>query len=161
MDGTRCAWRVGDAGRALRHNRGMRSVLPVLVLLGSVSLAGCERAPAPDPQAQGGYLEWRGVSSCADCEGIDTVLLLQRQDEVRSYRLVETYRVAGSGERFVEAGQWQAEGALIRMQGDGGSLRVYGVLPDGRLQVRNDAGRRLPRGTGRHALEPVVAHDGQ
>lgn len=139
----------------------MRCVLSLLVLLGGVSLAGCERTAAPDPPAGGGHLEWRGASPCADCDGIDTVLVLRRQGEARSYRLTETYLVAGRGERFVEAGRWQADGALIRMEGDGGSLRVHAVLPDGRLQVRDGAGRRLPHGSGRRALEPVVARDGQ
>ncbi|WP_407352766.1 copper resistance protein NlpE N-terminal domain-containing protein [Luteimonas sp. R10] len=139
----------------------MRCMLPLLVLLGSVSLVGCERVAAPAPEAGDGRLEWRGISPCADCDGIDTVLVLQRQGDARSYRLAETYRVGGRDEPFVEAGQWRAEGALIRMQGEDGSRRVYAVLPDGRLQVRDGAGRRLPPGTGRHALEPVVARDGQ
>ncbi|MDH5823073.1 hypothetical protein QFW77_08735 [Luteimonas sp. RD2P54] len=46
--------------------------------------------------------------------------------------------------------------AALRLHGDGGSERLYAVLPDGRLQALDGAGRRLGGGSG-GALQPAGA----
>lgn len=118
----------------------------------STLLVGC-RDPEPLHPATAlpplagndGQIQWRNMLACADCAGIDTQLNLQRTGSLNTYRLSETYLLAnGQGARFLERGRWQREIDLLRLQGEGGSLRIYTLLPDGRLQTRDSHGRRLP-----------------
>jgi hypothetical protein len=132
----------------LRHNRRMPRLLPACLLLAAL-LPGCERATPPAPAAADafadeGSIEWQGLLACADCEAIDTRLLLQRGGSHRDYVLTETYLAGPEGARFVEHGRWRRDQALLRLQGDDGSKRVYALLPDGRLQPRDGHGRALP-----------------
>jgi len=108
--------------------------------------AGCAPGPAPLPAiGQGdGRVEWRGVLPCADCRGIRVHLVLERVGDERRYRLEETYLAGRAGVRFVEAGQWQHEDELLRLQADGGGLRTYALEPGGRLQSRDSRGAPLP-----------------
>lgn len=119
--------------------------------------AGCERAPPPDvPASQRAHddrLQWQGSRPCTDCGGIETTLVLAHAGDERHYELVETYLTAAGGDRFVEAGRWRTDDGVLRLEGDGGSLRSYVLLRDGRLQVRD--GRRLP-GDRHDALVPVA-----
>ncbi|NZA25648.1 copper resistance protein NlpE N-terminal domain-containing protein [Luteimonas sp. SJ-92] len=131
------------------------AVFLLAVLSGLCGLAACGREAAPGTSAAAEHLEWRGSSSCADCDGIETVLVLQRDGQAHGYRLSETYLAAEGAARFDDAGSWEVEGAVLRMLGEGGSERRYAVLPDGRLQARDGAGRRLRSGDG-EALEPVA-----
>jgi hypothetical protein len=133
----------------------MRSVAPGLAnhdvrlciaWLGMCCLAGCHgrpAAPAADaviaPQARA---EWRGRLPCADCDAIDAQLVLERGSR-DGYRLTENYRTGGTTTRFVEQGRWQRQDTLLRLRGEGGSLRVYALLPDGRLQPRGSHGATL------------------
>jgi len=121
-------------------------------LLGAV-LVGCDGPSPPASQATqalhpladgDGRIEWRGVLACADCDGIDTQLVLQRVGNVSDYRLTEGYLAADQGARFVEHGQWTRQAELLRLRGDDGSRRVYALLPDGRLQPRDGHGNPLP-----------------
>lgn len=129
------------------QNGAMLRQAVIAMLLGSACLlAGCEREDAvartaPLAGVQDGSLAWSGVLACADCDGIEVRLMLARRGSARSYRLVETYFEAGGGEQFADAGEWRAEGGVVRLQGENGGLRVYALLPDGRLQPRDAHGR--------------------
>lgn len=110
-------------------------------------LAGCERAPPkptvplPALDAGNGRIEWRGVLPCADCDGIQTSLQLQRTGTQRGYRLIEIFVDGNTGARFVDSGHWLREGDLIRTVANDGSPRVYGLNADGALQPRDARGR--------------------
>lgn len=150
--------------RTLRHNRAMSRLLPASVLLLCLAQAACD-APAPSsrashPPAQGAgggdRIEWRGRMPCADCDAIDTHLLLRREGAARDYVLTEVYQVGDGATRFVEHGRWRQERALLRLQDDAGGRRAYALLPDGRLQPRDWHGRPLSPGAG-DFLVPVTA----
>lgn len=149
----------GTPRARLRHNRGMSPILsaralPACAWLLSAALAGCGGPSSTNPQATTGLpqldggdgrIEWHGELACADCDAIDTRLVLQRGGEVRDYTLTETYLAADDSARFVEHGRWQRDDALLQLLGDGGGMRVYALLPDGRLQPRDGRGRRFPQ----------------
>lgn len=102
--------------------------------------AGGTQPPAPLQQADG-RIEWRGLSPCADCDGIETSLVLERSGDARRFILTETY-LAPDGARFIDAGQWQSSPGRLDLEAEGGARRVYALLPDGRLQPRDPRGRR-------------------
>ena len=117
-------------------------------------LVGCGRgsdgaAPGtvalPALQHPGGRMAWAGRGACADCTAIQTLLSLENGGAQRPYRLVQVYFADGRAARFVETGQWQRNGDLVRLQGDDGSHRVFALRGDGGLQPRDSAGRVLPR----------------
>jgi copper homeostasis protein (lipoprotein) len=134
-----------------------------------VLLAGCGGSPpvAPDTPTlrtlsdRDGRIEWRAMLPCADCDGIESQLVLRRAGPASEYTLSETFLVGDQGARFVEHGQWRQQRALLRLRGDGGSERVYALLPDGRLQQRDAHGRalRLPRAA--DTLMPVWLEPGR
>jgi hypothetical protein len=137
-----------DSLGRLRHNHGMIRTLqwwPLLVSAGL--LAACDQsrppadAPLPRIEQGDGRVEWRGMLPCADCDGIETLLVLERRRDVHRYDLVETFLAESDGARFAESGQWQMEGARLSLQGEGGAIRHYALLPDGRLQPRDARGR--------------------
>lgn len=149
--------------------------LHVTAWLLAALLAGCgPRTPAAHPHAglntlgqhafdQRGLdqpgrnsIQWHGVLGCADCDGIDTELVLQRVDAVREYRLSETYLAGDQGARFVDHGHWRRHADLLQLQGDNGSLRVFALLDDGGLQPRDGRGQPLAPRDG-DVLEPVAA----
>lgn len=100
-------------------------------------------APLPTVGAGDGQAAWQGRVPCADCRGIDVRLVLDREGGQRRYLLVETYRSAEGGLRFVEHGQWRQDAALLRLSAEHGGQRTYALLPDGRLQSRDSRGRPL------------------
>ncbi len=89
----------------------------------ATTLGGCLRggessdAPADAPADDGLATlaedfegAWAGVLPCADCEGIDVVLELQREAGAAGrYRLVETYLGAADAVGFEIAGEWREE----------------------------------------------------
>jgi len=126
--------------------------------------SGCERPPPAPPTVpgppvfgidDGSALAWRARLPCADCDAIDTVLSLRREQDQPRYELVETFIDGERGQRFSEAGRWQREGVLLRLQADGGGQRIYGIEGDGRLSPRDGRGRRSERGDSRF-LVPVT-----
>jgi hypothetical protein len=151
--------------RTLRHNRAMPRLLPASVLLLCLALAACD-APSPSSRAPGarvpaldaggGRIEWQGSLPCADCDAIDTRLLLQRNGATRNYTLTEVYLASDGGARFVENGHWRQDRALLRLQDAAGSRRAYALLPDGRLQPRDWHGRPLSPGAD-DFLVPITA----
>ncbi|MCD9031752.1 copper resistance protein NlpE [Luteimonas sp. Y-2-2-4F] len=124
------------------------ALLPMSCLL----LAACGWSP-PEPVGAGERMAWQGLQGCADCAGIETVLVLERAGGERSFRLTETYLTDLGGTPFVDSGGWHLDAPLIRLQGEGGSERAYAMLGDGRLQSRDADGAAL-RGGG-HVLQPV------
>lgn len=129
----------------LRCLPGPGSLLGVLclVLLVACDGGGTSQHALPPLEHGGGGVQWRGLLACADCDGIDTVLSLQRRGEERSYTLTETYLTADGDVRFVDTGHWQRDRDLLRLQGLQGGRRVYALLADGRLQPRDGQGRRF------------------
>ncbi|MEJ7747301.1 MAG: hypothetical protein WKF61_11280, partial [Luteimonas sp.] len=66
-----------------------------------------------------------------------------------------TFLAADGGDRFVEQGLWRRDDALIRLQTANDGLRVFALLPDGRLEPRDRRGRRFAPRQG-DALLPVA-----
>ena len=144
-----------------------------MLLLATWAVAACGEMPAPDKQRRArslppfadsaGHLAWEGVLACADCEGIETRLLLEREgtDPILGsgigprYELLETFLADDGGERYREQGQWQRDGRLLRLQADTGGERVFAIEPDGRLSLRDGDGGE-PAGAAR-LLAPVTA----
>lgn len=120
--------------------------LPAALLIAlTVVAGGCDLARPPDPALPAlgtgdGRIEWRGTLPCADCEGIDTLLVLERQGEVNRYELVEVYIARDGSMRFEEAGAWRVDDALLSLEPTTGGLRRYALLRDGGLQARDTAG---------------------
>jgi uncharacterized lipoprotein NlpE involved in copper resistance len=141
----------------------MRRVVLAACLL-ALSVAGCRRSPSPSSDAlaptPGDAIEWQGMRPCADCAAIHTSLVLRNDHGQRRYQLTETYLAERGGTRFIEPGSWQRTHALLRLQGAGGSLRVFAMLPDGRLQARDRHGRR-PRTVPTQELLPVAISRGE
>ena len=130
-------------------------------------VAGCNggrddadnRSPAAAQLEADGQIGWQAVLACADCEGIDTALVLNRAGEQRDYTLTEIFLADEGGNRFVEQGIWIREDELIRLQSAGNGSRVFALLPDGRLEPRDHRGRRFAPRPG-DALVPVSAATG-
>lgn len=127
-----------------------------------LAACGADRVDAPPaaiaPVEKGdASVEWRGRLACADCEGIDTRLMLVRSGNARSFLLTETY-LADGGARFVTRGQWQRERNLLRLDSDQGARMAYAVLADGRLQPSDLHGRNVQASTS-DVLLPVAAAD--
>lgn len=91
-----------------------------------------------------GAVEWRGSLPCADCEAIDTRLLLERRGGERGYELVEVYVADDGGMSFEEAGQWTLDDTVLSLQSSTGGVRRYGLVHGGALQVRDPHGRAYP-----------------
>ena len=148
----------------------------MVLLLATLAVVACGEGPAPDTQGPSrrsqslppfagaaGQLAWEGVLACADCEGIEMRLVLDREatdpilgsgDAHPRYELLETFLADDGGERYREQGQWQREGRLLRLQADAGGERIFAIEPDGRLSLRDRNGRE-PGGADR-LLAPVT-----
>ncbi len=149
----------------------------MVLLLVTLVLTGCGDQGIPGPQDQArrpqqlppfagstGQLAWEGVLACADCEGIEVRLVLDREgaDPILGagnahprYELLETFLADDGGERYREQGQWQREGLLLRLEADAGGERVFAIEPDGQLSLRDGNGGE-PAGPAR-LLVPVTA----
>src|SRR5688572_3045806 len=102
---------------------GLR-LLRILCFSGLLALAACGRETPPDAGAgsdRAGAPEstttpaedfertWLGVLPCADCDGIQTRLVLRGEDGKRRYLLEETYLGAEGDNTFVQEGEWTEE----------------------------------------------------
>lgn len=140
---------------SLRHNRGMRVSRRsgLCLLLAACALpAACDvaRPPVPGtlPLDGDGRIEWRGTLPCADCDGIEVQLMLERTGDARRYELIETYIAQEGAARFAETGEWRQAGELIDLSGENGVVRRYAVQAGGRLQPRDARGRAFARREG-------------
>lgn len=154
---------IGPACRGpLRHNHAMpRAHAIALALLLAGLAAACTREADPQPALPGidpagqGAVEWRGSLPCADCEAIDTRLVLERQQGAQRYELVEVYVAVEGSVRFEEHGEWQLHDALLSLEPDTGGLRRYALVHGGALQVRDLQGRVFPGRDG-DLLQPLA-----
>ena len=125
----------------------MRSSRHIVLFTLAWLLVACDAGPggatATTP-ATSSVMEFRGQRPCVDCDGIDAWLRLEQEGEARRFRLIEHYRASGGDRRFEDAGEWVAEGDLLRLRSQDGGERVYARLDDGLLQARDARGRLLP-----------------
>jgi copper homeostasis protein (lipoprotein) len=140
--------------------------MTLLVLAMTLALAACDRAadaPAPaapdattvaPADADAGATEdnfertWLGVLPCADCDGIQTRLLLVREGSEQSYELQETYLGADGEAVFDQKGSWTRESddeerSLYRLDPATPGGRRFELRPDGALELLDGAGRPL------------------
>lgn len=138
-----------------------RVLAPLLVLAAAVAVAGCsggdEQAVDAGPGIGEGVVEWRGSLPCADCEAIDTRLVLEHRDGQRRYRLVEVYVALDGSQSFNEAGEWRLDDALLSLEPATGGLRRYALVGGGALQVRDPAGAVFA-GREHDLLQPAGRH---
>ena len=150
--------------RRLRHNRRVTVAAARLSFAALLALAlaacgdvGTGHAPRGRPGTVDEDAAWQGVLACADCDGIDTRLRLQRGNGVVSqYELVEAYLDGEGAEYFREQGRWRRDGRMLRLQPDTGGERLYAVDTAGNLVVVDRRGHAA--GPGR-TLSPVQASE--
>jgi uncharacterized lipoprotein NlpE involved in copper resistance len=148
--------------RSLLHNhrvhriaRFCRSLACCAVVALSCACGDAPRAPARAPDASGtdAVLAWQGVVACADCEGIDTRLRLQRGVGAGAqYQLVEAFLDGSGAEYFREEGRWERRGAILTLRAQAGGVRRYRIEGDGALVAVDRAGNAAGEGPG---LVPV------
>ena len=151
----------------MRLPRTLRMIaLPFLL---AAALAGCGREPAQDPPAQARAdrgdapalaedfeRTWLGVLPCADCDGIQTRLVLRGEDGARRYLLEETYLGVEGDNAFVQEGAWTEETVALegvdtpvyRLDPDGPASRWFWIQPDGGLEMMEGPGRSFGDGLG-------------
>jgi uncharacterized lipoprotein NlpE involved in copper resistance len=141
-----------------------RVLSALLIAVFALSVAACSRdgdAPSGhtgrDEAAEGGLAPlaesfdgaWSGVLPCADCDGIDVELELQREAGAAGrYRLVETYLGVVDAAGFEIAGEWRetpcrvgdADGLCVMLAESG---QRWFRHPDGSLQAVDADGRAL------------------
>ena len=144
--------------------RGMR----VLWVVGLLALAACGReAPSQsgaetDPgvaqsQAPAEDFErsWLGVLPCADCDGIQTRLVLRGENGARRYLLEETYLGVEGDNAFVQEGEWRED----TIQLEGVDTPVYRLDPQGPgrwFWLQPDGGLEMLEGEGRASLNGLA-----
>lgn len=151
----------------------------LLLLAATLALAGCERDPATDaarddadavtaapgdePFEAGEDFErtWLGVLPCADCDGIQTRLRLERSGDERTYALEETYLGAEGEAVFRQEGRWveepvegfdEAGASGYRLDPGTPASRRYLLRADGALDQLDGRGRLLD-GDGQYRLQ--------
>ncbi|WP_036171234.1 copper resistance protein NlpE N-terminal domain-containing protein [Noviluteimonas dokdonensis] len=135
------------------------SSILLLPLLAAVALAGCRGGDAPSDASTARFespdaeLSWQGVVACADCDGIDTRLRLQRGNGVvAQYELVEAFLDGEGAEYFHEEGRWRRDGRILRLQATSGGERLYAIDGTGNLVVVDRRGDAAGPG---HVLTPA------
>ena len=150
----------------MRLPRTLRMIaLPVLL---AAALAGCGREPPQDPPADARAdgdtpalaedfeRTWLGVLPCADCDGIQTRLVLRGEDGARRYLLEETYLGVEGDNAFVQEGEWTEETLSLegvdtpvyRLDPQGPASRWFWIQPDGGLEMLEGRGRTFGDGLG-------------
>ena len=133
--------------------------LTLVVLL--LALAGCKPGAEQGAPATAGGGEqvvpagaqdtertWAGQLPCADCQGIDTRLVLRTEDGKRNYVLTETY-LGGSGKTsFNRAGTWTelqykagGEPRVTYVLDPDKAAQHYALQPDGALELLGADGK--------------------
>jgi copper homeostasis protein (lipoprotein) len=149
----------------MRLSRTLRTL--ALLVLATAALAGCGRSSDPDPaSAEPGRTTlavtedfertWLGVLPCADCDGIQTRLVLRGEDGARRYLLEETYLGVEGDNAFVQEGEWTEETLALegvdtpvyRLDPQGPASRWFWVQPDGGLEMLEGPGRTFGDGLG-------------
>ena len=139
------------------------------VLLAASTLAGCGRPSEPDPAgapaeraagapplAEDFERTWLGVLPCADCDGIQTRLVLRGESGARRYLLEETYLGVEGDNAFVQEGEWTEETLALegvdtpvyRLDPQGPASRWFWLQPDGGLEMLESRGRTFGDGLG-------------
>jgi copper homeostasis protein (lipoprotein) len=151
----------------MRLSRTLRTV--ALLVLATAALAGCSRSSDPDPAAASAGPDqsapplaedfertWLGVLPCADCDGIQTRLVLRGEDGARRYLLEETYLGVEGDNAFVQEGEWTEETLALegvdtpvyRLDPQGPASRWFWAQPDGGLEMLEGPGRTFGDGLG-------------
>jgi hypothetical protein len=132
----------------LRDNPGMWRARNFLLIACACLLVACDAgAPVAGAATSGppsSALEFRGERPCVDCVAIESWLRLEQEGGARRFRMIEDYRGEGRDRRFEDAGEWLAEGDLLRLRSQDGGERVYARIGDGMLQARDARGRSMP-----------------
>ena len=141
----------------------MSRSIPLLLSAALLALAGCGRdgasdAPSSDraaadtaatpaeADAEDFDRTWLGVLPCADCDGIQTRLQLQRDGGAQTYELEETYLGAEGEAVFTQAGEWVEEdrdGVSFHLDPDSPGGRRYALRADGSLDLLDGRGAPL------------------
>jgi uncharacterized lipoprotein NlpE involved in copper resistance len=134
----------------LLHNRRVHRIARLRWSLACCAIAvlacacgDASRTPARTPDAFGtdAVLAWQGVVACADCDGIDTRLRLQRgTGAAAQYQLVEAFLDEAGAEYFREEGRWERQGAILTLHAQAGGVRRYRIEGDGALVAVDRAG---------------------
>jgi copper homeostasis protein (lipoprotein) len=135
----------------------LRAPFRLACLALALAVAGCQKQQAAAPEAKqsqdrnsgeiadfGGERTWQGVLPCADCQGIDTRLVLKQKGRERRYLLEETYLGASEPNRFEREGAWIEE-----KPGGDAAPTVYVLDPDRaprRFRLEPDGGVELLTG---------------
>lgn len=128
----------------------MQETPAIAAVLLCLALGACGGARDEDPslaamEAVHGTAVWQGRLPCADCDAIETRLVLERRDDGdRLYALEEVYVAAGETAQFEEEGEWRLRDAMLSLESDAGGLRRYRLVHGGALQVRDPQGRLYP-----------------
>lgn len=137
------------------------SALLALAACGQETPSGDETAgPADTRDAEApvdGDFEraWLGVLPCADCDGIQTRLVLRGENGARRYLLEETYLGAEGDNAFVQEGEWREE----TVQLEGVDTTVYRLDPQGPgrwFWLQPDGGLEMLEGEGRASLDGLA-----
>ncbi|AHG19187.1 copper homeostasis protein [Chania multitudinisentens RB-25] len=112
--------------------------IALFLAAGGISLLGCNNQYQPKEQPlQPMQQSYQGVLPCADCDGLETALFL---DKDGSFILQETYRGAKEGDRtFASYGQWARTADKLVLTENSGEKRYF--RPVGKnLQMLDQSG---------------------
>lgn len=106
-----------------------KSLLLVLMAVGTVTLAGCQSA-AKNPNTAQIDNAYTGVIPCADCSGIEATLLVNQDG---SYVEQLIYMGTKEGNRaFHDAGKWDVDGEKLRLTNEKNDLTYFAKAADGK-----------------------------
>ncbi|MEH0834727.1 envelope stress response activation lipoprotein NlpE [Pectobacterium cacticida] len=105
-------------------------VIGVLLIAGIAGLIGCHtRSQAQEEQLRPMAQSYRGVLPCADCEGIDTSLFLEKDG---TFILREKYQTTREGNNtFASYGQWRRTADKLVLTDSAGEKRYFRPADNG------------------------------
>lgn len=132
-------------------------ILLLIVASGAAMLLGCNNrfSSLDTPQIQPSELKamqqnWYGVLPCADCEGIETSLFLEKSGQWRMHQHYRSTR--GSGD-FSSQGSWaRTADKLVLTEPDG--TRIYFQVRQDKLEMVDSEGKTSISGLN-YTLYPV------